>query len=109
MCSCQIPCTGEVSLSVLPALFGCLWSLRSTPCERVEKLRALFGVSFGIQKQLDISFEEFMKTRKHRMINISEDRETCSERDFLGVYLKKCSFSAEFARCVYEVVSGYQV
>ena len=97
--------TGEISLHVLPAIFGFLWSLRSTPFERVEKLRVLFTTAFGGSNHLDISFDDFVKARKHRMANISEEQEKPNERDFLTPYGQKYSYSEEFARCVYEVVS----
>jgi phosphatidylinositol 4-kinase len=94
----------ELSVNILPGICGCLWSLRATPFERVEKLRALFRTSFSSKSRLEISFDDFMKCRKHRLAAICEDHDPPDERDFLYDYDRKLSFSSEFARCLYEVV-----
>ena len=81
-----------------------MWALRSTPEERVTKLRSVFSSSFlQPSAHLMCAFDEFVVSRNDKMVNIGEDL-TPEKEDFLTKFAVPLKFKETFISDLYQMV-----
>lgn len=99
--------SGVVCGEVLPAVVGLVWALRSTPQDRIEKLRTIFSLSYEDTGQLQLSFKEFIRLRGHRLVNIPQEGEKKeSKDDFLSPFAQRVNFDEKCVMTLYHTVGA---